>query len=336
MSLRPSAAPDAIPGNRQRAGRTAVNAYHGRRRNAGLSALLVSVLWLPLNAVADGLCAQWSEPGQTGQLDITTLQEASGIGISPDGSRLYHINDGNEPVFYVTDRQGGAVQKVRVSGFSPQDVEDMAVGRCGGEQCLILADTGDNARRRDSVQFALIAAQERFDAQVSPLRIVSARYPDGPHDAEASAVLPSGDLLVVTKSRVGFPGPATLFRLRAAQLQSEGMQVFEKVGELPVPDLTGTGLNLRRVVTAMDASADGRRLLLLTYDAAIEVAVGADGALPGAWQEGKTHRSFAIAPMVQAEAVAWEPGGQAVLYSTESVRGSAAPLMRQSCLHRAD
>lgn len=290
---------------------------------------------MPAIAGAEGLCTRWSTPGQTGQLDITVMHEASGIAISPDGSQLYHINDGNEPVFFVTDRQGASLQQVRVSGFTPLDIEDLALGRCGSGQCLILADTGDNARRRDSVQFAQIAVREDFDAQVSPLRIITARYPDGPQDAEAVALLPSGDLLVVTKSRVGFPGPAQLFRLREAQLGAGGVPVFERMGELPVPDLTGHGLNLRRVVTAMDASADGRRLLLLTYDSAIEVVLDAGGGLPEEWQEGRTHTSFAIAPLVQAEAVAWERDGRSVLYSTESVRDSAAPLMRQVCLERS-
>lgn len=308
----------------------------GRRSGMQRASCMMLALLLPFSVRAAGLCARWSAPEQAGQLDITEIEEASGVAISPDGSHLYHIIDGNGPLFFVTDVQGSAVQKVQVKDFTPQDVEDMAVGQCGTGQCLFLADTGDNARRRETVQFAQIAVQERFDAQVSPVRIITARYPDGPHDAEATSVLPSGDLLVLTKARVGMPGPSELFRLRAAQLAAQGVQTFERVGELPIPDMTTLGLNLRRVVTSMDASADGRRLMLLTYDVAIEVALEEGGRLPAEWVEGRTHGSFAIAALVQAEAVTWERGGQSVLYSTESVRGSAAPLMRQTCLQREE
>jgi len=121
--------------------------------------------------------------------------------------------------------------------------------------------------------------------------------------------------------------------LRAAQLAAGGEQTFEAVGTIPFETLTEIGLPLRRVVTAMDFAPGGERLVLLSYDSAVEIAVDRATVLPApdAWAEGRTHRVIAIETLRQAEAVAYDTDGRSILYSTESLRGSAAPLTHQAC-----
>lgn len=300
-------------------------------RHAALLGATALVLADAASAAQGGLCPRWSEPEQGGALDVSVLHEASGIAVG-SGGRLYHINDGNSPAFHVTDAKGGGLRTVRIAGVKAVDIEDMAYGRCGDANCLVLADTGDNTQRRESVQFIFVREVEKFGAEVKPLRVLRARYPDRAHDAEAIALHPDGDLLLVTKSPLGLGGPSVLFRLRAGQLAAGGEQTFERLGEIPVPQLSEHGLTLRRMVTSMDVAPDGRRLLLLTYDSAIEIALPPGLALPAEWKAGVTHRSTPIALLLQAEAVAYEDGGRGIVYSTESLRGSAAPLMRQRCL----
>jgi hypothetical protein len=296
------------------------------------TALALCALQAPL-AGAAALCSRWSEPAKVGELDVTAIMEASGVAVSQLAARLYHINDGEAAQFFVTDPQGSALQAVRIAGFMPRDQEDIALGPCGDHNCLIAADVGDNAERRESVQIALIREATTFGATVTPEKVITVRYPDGPHDAEGVAVHPaSGDLLLATKIRFNQQRPSQLFRLSAAQLAAGGEQIFEAVGTIPVAALSESlGANPRRVITAMDLSPDGTRLLLLTYDAFIEIALGSNATLPESWKEGQTHRAFAIAPLLQAEAVAYDRDGQSILYSTESIRGSAAPLMKQIC-----
>src|SRR6185369_3706175 len=141
-----------------------------------------------LAGAAEGLCTRWSEPVKAGELDVRTMVEASGIAVSHSSPRLYHINDGDGAFFYITDVHGGALQKVHVTGFAPQDIEDMALGPCGDSTCLYLADTGDNDSQRKSVQIAVIRESEHFGREVKPERVITAHYPDGPHDAEALAI----------------------------------------------------------------------------------------------------------------------------------------------------
>lgn len=295
-------------------------------------AAAVALLHLPAAVAAQATCSRWSEPAKVGDLDIRMIMEASGIAVSRQAQRLFHINDGDRAEFHITNVDGGATQTIKVNGFVPQDIEDISLGRCGSNTCLFLADIGDNAVRRESVQIALVREIRSFGAAVTPEKVITARYPDGPHDAEAIAVHASGDLFLATKLRIGQQGPSQLFRLSAAQISAGGEQVFEGMGSIPIPTLSETlGQSLRRIVTAMDFAPDGRRLLLLTYDAAIELAWPDPPPLPETWTEGVTHRAFAISPLLQAEAIAYDRDGASILYSTESLRGTPAPLMKQLC-----
>jgi hypothetical protein len=300
--------------------------------NKAVTVAIISMLHLTVATAAEGICARWSEPAKVGTLDVKTIMEASGIAISRSSPQLYHVNDGNLPFFHVTDLQGGATQSVHIAGFTPLDIEGLALGLCGDSTCLYIADIGDNAVRRDSVQIALVKEARAYGVGTPPEKILTVRYPDGPHDAEAIAIHPSGDLFLATKSRFDQPTPSQLFRLSAAQLAAGGEHTFEQVGTIPVATLSSKlGDSPRRVVTAMDIAPDGRRFMLLTYDAAIEFAVDLQKGLPAAWSEGRTHHAFAVAALIQTEAIAYDRDGMSILYSTESVRGSAAPLMKQIC-----
>ena len=171
-------------------------------------------------------CDTWSEPQQLGMLDHQIIPEASGIAVSKAfEDRLYHNNDsGDGPYFYVTDGTGAATQTVTVDGFEPTDVEAMALGPCPDQRtCLYLGDIGNNARVGRNVRIVVIPEQEQLAERTTPLKIITARYPDTSHDAEGMAVHPNGDLFILTKefnliTRIA--NPAKLYRLSASQIVS--------------------------------------------------------------------------------------------------------------------
>lgn len=291
----------------------------------------LAALFAPVWAFAqDSLCPSWSDPQMLGTLDIAVLPEASGIEIPSDGSRLYVMNDGATPVFDVMKLDGSAGQRVRVTGFQPLDVEDLALGPCGAEQCLYLGDIGDNARRRDALQIALVAERKDYPAEVATLRIIRARYPGGPQDAEAMAVDESGDLWILTKAPFRQVAPAAIYRLSAADLARDGVLTLEPRGEIPTMGL-GSGASTRRIVTGMDIAPDGRRFAVITYDVAIEFAFAPGDALPASWREGESFRIITPAPLIQLESIAYADNGRAIVYTTESVQGSPSPIFRQTC-----
>lgn len=297
---------------------------------------------LPTAALA-GPCVQWRAPEKLGVLDGALISEASGIAASrTHPGRLYHNNDsGDGPFFYQTDAGGGATRRIAVSGFTPRDVEDIALGPCtGAPACLYLGDIGDNGRARSKVQFIQVAELAKFPGEVAPLRIVEARYPDGAHDAEGFALHPNGDLYLITKAvdfRQRASAPAQLFRLTVAQLDAPAgeVQTFEPVGTLDLPALISDAF-ASQAATAMDISADGARTLVLTYRTVLEWRQ--DLAQPIGTHALEPGRDFSLTPLhplVQAEAIAYDAEGDAILYTSELTSpATEVPLYRQTCARR--
>jgi len=299
---------------------------------------------LPASALA-GPCVQWRAPERIGSLDPALVPEASGIVASRAYPGRYYLNNdsGDGPFFYLTGAQDGGTQRIAVSGFAPRDVEDIALGPCAAAQsCVWLGDIGDNAKARASVTFVAVAESEAFAAEVAPVRTIEARYPDGAHDAESFAFHPGGDLYLVTKD-YDFPtrsnAPGRVYRLAAAELataQAGDVLTFAPVGEIDLPALIANSF-INQVATAMDISADGTRTLLLTYRTLFEWNEDlADGIAPGRELEpGRDYVLTPIAPLVQAEAVAYLAGEDGVIYTSEIAGpASEAPLFRQLCARR--
>jgi len=164
---------------------------------------------------------------------------------------------------------------------------------------------------------------------------VRARYPDGPHNAEAFAVHPNGDLFVITKpadSRMTRRDPALVFRLTAAQLRrTDGVQVFEALGQIDLPRLAPELSAPDWIATSMDISPDGRRVALLTYGAVYELAVDLAKGLPAAWTRGENLQAIGFKPLPQQEAITWLPDASGLLIDTEANKNPSVPLLRIRC-----
>ena len=126
--------------------------------------------------------------------------------------------------------------------------------------CLVLGDIGDNGSSRPSISFILMPEKQTFADTETPLRIIQAQYPDGPHNAEGFAMHPSGDLYLVTKTG---SGSAQVFRLTRDQLRaSDGaMQTFSEVGTIDLAPLLGdlAAQPGAMLVTGFDIAPDGKR-----------------------------------------------------------------------------
>jgi hypothetical protein len=204
------------------------------------------------------MCKVWKEAVQIGDLQ-SRVREASGVAASREfAGRLYHINDsGDVGTFYITGLDGKGTQSISVMGFDPKDTEALSLGPCPGgklSSCLYLGDIGDNDRRRNSIEIAVIDEMQNFPATVNARRFLKLRYPDGPHDAESMAVRPNGEILLLTKEK-----PARLFKGNP---------------NLPEQTLTAvTTLDAGSAPTDMAISDDGMRLLVLTYADAFEYSM---------------------------------------------------------------
>ena len=167
-----------------------------------LKIIALAVAALPAGALA-GPCLQWQQAERIGSLDPAFLREASGTAASrAHPGRLYHHNNsGDGPYFYITDATGDQTRRVKgCSGFEPRDVEDMALGALSRRKGLPRPwrHRRQRERNRDHGEVRRNRRERAaFADEVAPLRIVEARYPDGPHDAESFALHPNGDLYLL-------------------------------------------------------------------------------------------------------------------------------------------
>jgi hypothetical protein len=275
------------------------------------------------------VCQVWSSPRQIGTLDHTMVKEASGMAVSRAYSdRLYHINDsGDVGAFFISNYRGGNTKRVEVTGFTPRDTEDMAYGSYGGKNYIMIGDIGDNSKTRFSIRLVVIEEKATFGASVTPAFNVQVRYPDGPHNAEAMALHPNGDLYIFTKN-----AESRIYRLTAAQWRNTTgqAQILQKVGTFGLQEQTGSPR-----ITAADISPDGRRILFLTYTGAVELEARLkNGVLdfsqygtPG----GPAYKLIPLIELPQQESASYLPNGHDFIYTSEH-HSRDVPILRLDCL----
>ncbi len=132
-----------------------------------------------------------------------SLSETSGVAASHARPGVYwtHNDSGGDAVVFAIDSTGTVLGRVRLEGAANRDWEDIAVGPCepGGEDCLWVAEIGDNGERHPHVAVYRMPEPSPDDS-VAVVDILRFSYPDGPRDAEALFVTDAG-VHIVNKGR---------------------------------------------------------------------------------------------------------------------------------------
>lgn len=248
------------------------------------------------------------------------MRETSGLARSRrDPGVLWTHNDSGRPVLFAVDTSGRLVGEVEVAGATLEDWEDLEMGPCDGGSCLYIGDIGDNASDRRSVAIHVVPEPEAGASRSAPAAVLRARYPDGPRDAEAMFVLPTGDIYLVTKGR---DSDIALYRLARDRQRPGGTATLERVRTL------GPRPKQPHRVTGASASPDGRWVAIRTYSTlhlyrAAELT-GAGPARP---------LSFDLTPLRerQGEAVVLTDEGDVWLTSEAGRRRDLPALGRLRC-----
>jgi hypothetical protein len=185
------------------------------------------------------------------------IEESSGVVASTEwpGVLWTHNDSGNDPVLYAVYASGQMVGRSRVRGAENRDWEDIGIGPCPDGSCLYIGDIGDNNRERTEIAVYRVPEPEPGSPS-APAERFPMRYPDGPHDAEAMFVLPSGDLFVITKAA---EGPQRLYRY-PGPLRADEPVVLE-----PLVDVGGSGGDPFQQVTGAAATPSGRWVAVRRY-----------------------------------------------------------------------
>jgi len=258
------------------------------------------------------------------------ITESSGLAVASTGDLVYTHNDsGDDGRFFAVGPDGATRTAYVLPGAEPRDWEDMARGPDEqGRSSLWLGDIGDNNAVRENglLVHRVLEPEPTEQTEVTTESPTSfrLRYPDGPGDAETLLVHPrTGRLYVVTKPLAG----AARVYAAPERLDPDAPNLLEQVAEAPTqqtgtPGGPGIGGFANTLVTAGDVAPDGSRVALRTYTDVYEWTVPGDD-LAAAFAGEPT-----VTPLPeqrQGEGLAYAPGGDAVLVSTE---GAASEVDR--------
>lgn len=190
---------------------------------------------------------------------VGSLPEASGLALShrtPDV--LWSMDDSDEPVIVPLSPLGVEQGRVRVTGATVTDWEDVSVGSCANGSCLYMADIGEDGAKRKQVTIYRVPEPKADDAATLQAVALVFNYPGGGHDAEAAFVTPDGTLFIITKGH-----PTILFRApRDAHPGTAATLV--RVAELPIDTVLKDRDKKRSRITDAETSPDGTWVILRT------------------------------------------------------------------------
>jgi serine/threonine protein kinase/WD40 repeat protein/tetratricopeptide (TPR) repeat protein len=246
------------------------------------------------------------------RLNDPAILESSGLAASGRDDAIWtHNDDEKNPRLYLVNKSGETLARYDLETDKPNDWEDLCSFVKDDKRYLLIGDIGDNFHRRQEVLLHLVREPdlEKLPDDVGKLPIESTiafKYEDGRHDCEALAVdVERNVALLITKE---LDESCLLFEV---PLDKAGKPVVaKKVRELKLP-----------LVTAMDISPDGRRLVVLGGLHAFEYT-RAEGET---WQKAldRVPRRYALPEAKQAEAIAYRRDGKALLLTSE---GERSPL----------
>ncbi len=239
-------------------------------------------------------------------------------------------NDHDLAVVYALDLQGREHARITLSGATATDIEDIAIGPCGAQTCVYLADVGDNNAQRSEyavLRFALpmVPASAGQAAMTVPFERFRFTYEDGSHNAEGLMVGPDGVVYVVTKlapgsgGRVAATGPSSIYRLPSS-MTTTSVARATKVATLTVP---ASG---ELAASAAAAHPCGTSFLLRTYDRVYEFVSPAGMGFEAAFTA--TPKVVAMPNETQSEAIDYRADGRGFVTSGE---GASAPIVHTAC-----
>lgn len=301
---------------------------------AGLASAILAAAW-PVGLVAESPTLQRTRATVSiaGLVTDPRVDEISGLAASRRRDGLYwaHNDSGNPNSIYALTPAGAVVGEYTIEGARNIDWEDIASFELDGRPWLLVADIGDNGGLRPTIQLILVPEPDTIATRggsVAPEWVLTARWPDGPRDAEAIAVDPaSRTIYLLAKRRV----PAQLFALALEPPAApDEVRTIRQIGTVPgIPQPTQEEIASSPEIgrwlgqpTAMDRRADGSFVVLTYRDAYLFVARPGDDATATL---RRLPLRLGLPPLPQAEAVAFSRDGRSVLAGSERL---PAPIVQ--------
>ena len=205
---------------------------------------------------------------QAPKLASPVITEASGLAASPRSDDfLWIINDsGGTGEIHLCNTDGTSRGSVSVKGLKNKDWEDLAAFVLEGKSYLLIADTGDNNSKRDSVSLFIVrepvlpSAGKSVAGEIPVVWKIEFTYEDGPRDCEAVAVDARREKIILVSKRTE---PPVVYELPLRPAEKE--QVAKRIGTTQTIAPAFILLPHRNQPTGMDISPDGSTAAIVTY-----------------------------------------------------------------------
>ena len=261
------------------------------------------------------------------------ITEASGMAISPTRpDLLWIVNDsGGTPDIHLAGTDGSDRGKLALQDAPNIDWEDLAAFKLDGKPYLLVADTGDNASRRDSCVLYIVrepklpAAGKQLVATAAPVWTIRFRYEDGPRDCEAVAVdAKAGKILLISKRTK----PPVVYELPLRATGKRGIMTARRIGTTTVKPAGGSLIPFFDQPTGLDISPDGSLAAIITYHA---VFLFSRNPSEETWAAAFAKAPLALPPhrLSQAESVAISPDSKTIRVVSEG-KASAIKIYQVS------
>lgn len=227
----------------------------------------INHLLRPLFILILGMSTFFADAQNPASLKSAELNEVSGLVLSRNNTMYVHNDSGDTSRFFAINSSGDLLATIYFNGDPSRkikgvlDCEDIAYGPGPekGKNYIYLGDIGDNSSLRPYISVYRIPEPGKPEAVMHANReLVHLKYPNKPQDAEAMMVDPIlKELIIVSKRQdtVGiYSTPLTFKDGDTVKLQKKG-SLFLPSGLMPSS----------KYIVAGDISADGKQILLKTY-----------------------------------------------------------------------
>ena len=175
-----------------------------------LRAVIVAALFPAVTGAALGQCPQFLGGQQVGTLKSGSINEASGIAASRKNAGVLwvHNDSGDSARVFAINTKGIHLGIYNFKGAGAQDWEDIAIGPGPdpNKDYLYIGDIGDNASNRSFIKVYRVPEpvidtnQSPADVNLTGVKSIRLKYPDGARNAEALMVDPiTSDLYIISK-----------------------------------------------------------------------------------------------------------------------------------------
>ena len=258
------------------------------------------------------------------KLSSPAVTEASGLAASPSKEGfLWIVNDsGGTPEIHLAQTDGTSRGSVTVADAVNKDWEDLAAFTVDGNQCLLIADTGDNGSTRETCTLHIVrepklpAEGETLSGKAPVAWKIDFTYEDGPRDCESVAVDAENGKIILISKRTDPPGVYEL------PLKPGKNAIARKISTTATKAPGIVSVPFANQPTGLDISADHRMAAIVTYLGVFLFRREEKES----WAEAFVKNPEVLAPhkLAQAEAVAFSRDGVSIFAVSEKANSPVA------------